>query len=151
MYTIQIKSLNVNSVQWNLWISQNLNCIWSHTQTKHFRCSLCTIEFKTNGNLKQHVEVVHDKIKDIECVFCQKEYLSVAHIQRHILRHVKEKPYFCTLCERSFATGTDLKMHMPVHTGERAYKCDICGKITLTRKVWKGLKYHFIGLEASFS
>uniref|UniRef100_A0A0K2V1Y9 C2H2-type domain-containing protein n=1 Tax=Lepeophtheirus salmonis TaxID=72036 RepID=A0A0K2V1Y9_LEPSM len=39
-----------------------------HEKIKKFQCSLCSNCFTLSGNLKKHIEVVHEKIKNSNLV-----------------------------------------------------------------------------------
>jgi len=73
-----------------------------------FECSVCKRKYKTNGNLKTHLEVVH-KIR----VFPDWEN--------------RKEPFECSVCKRKYKTKSNLKIHLEnVHKIRDHYKCSFC-------------------------
>ncbi|KAF2019407.1 hypothetical protein BU24DRAFT_406076 [Aaosphaeria arxii CBS 175.79] len=46
-----------------------------------------------------------------ECPHCNKTYLHLKHLKRHLLRHTGERPYQCNLCKDTFSRSDILKRH----------------------------------------
>lgn len=46
-------------------------------------CTLCPKTFSDNYKLRRHVEGVHQKLKNFECVPCQKKFYRKFHLDRH--------------------------------------------------------------------
>ncbi|KAH8729112.1 fungal-specific transcription factor domain-containing protein [Phaeosphaeriaceae sp. PMI808] len=46
-----------------------------------------------------------------ECPHCNKTYLHLKHLKRHLLRHTGERPYSCHLCKDTFSRSDILKRH----------------------------------------
>ncbi|KAF2748638.1 hypothetical protein M011DRAFT_525194 [Sporormia fimetaria CBS 119925] len=46
-----------------------------------------------------------------ECPHCNKTYLHLKHLKRHLLRHTGERPYSCSLCKDTFSRSDILKRH----------------------------------------
>ncbi|KAF2877489.1 hypothetical protein BDV95DRAFT_644746 [Massariosphaeria phaeospora] len=46
-----------------------------------------------------------------ECPHCNKTYLHLKHLKRHLLRHTGERPYQCQLCKDTFSRSDILKRH----------------------------------------
>ncbi|KAF1838258.1 hypothetical protein BDW02DRAFT_585942 [Decorospora gaudefroyi] len=46
-----------------------------------------------------------------ECPHCNKTYLHLKHLKRHLLRHTGERPYQCHLCKDTFSRSDILKRH----------------------------------------
>lgn len=90
------------------------------------------------------------------CIFCKKNF-SRKNLQRHILAHIKEKPFFCghgqkcfrgsdnlgihvrthnnrdkpyicPHCRHKFLQPGNLRRHLRIHTGEKPFKCNYCNK-----------------------
>ena len=65
------------------------------------QCNRCGKSFSRAGDLKKHVEFVHEGVK-------------------------KHK---CDPCNKAFSTAQTLKRHMSsLHKGLKEYECEICGK-----------------------
>lgn len=45
------------------------------------------------------------------CLHCQKTYLHLKHLKRHLLRHTGDRPYQCVLCKDTFSRSDILKRH----------------------------------------
>ena len=59
---------------------------------------------------------------------CSKSFISVNHLNRHMLANTVEKPYSCSLCSNSFTFTWHLKKHMLTDTGEKPNSCSVCSK-----------------------
>ena len=76
---------------------------------KSHKCDICEKAFPSQSNLKQHVSLVHNVVKNFTCDKCETCFSSQDYLNRHI--HI-------------------------VH-GERLikFKCDYCEKDTAARKI----------------
>lgn len=77
------------------------------------KCLKCDYKSAQLGNLKTHVKVVHDKIKDLKCPYC--EYVSAfAHlVENHISsKHLQRSDCICKLCDKAFSSSHYLMSHM---------------------------------------
>jgi len=45
------------------------------------------------------------------CPHCNKSYLHLKHLKRHLLRHTGDRPYQCVLCKDTFSRSDILKRH----------------------------------------
>ena len=52
-----------------------------------FGCKQCSYVGRHSGHVNQHVKMVHSKIKDLECNFC--DYIT--GVKQHLKRHMKRK------------------------------------------------------------
>ena len=107
---------------------QNLDI---HTKSKHLneklKCKLCEKDFTSPGNLLNHEENVHEKIKPFNCDKCQKSFRKGSVLKEHINRvHMKLKPYKCDICEKYFSTKTEVDDHKAKlhNTRKRCTFCD---------------------------
>ena len=66
-----------------------------------FQCTLCKYKTTQQGHLRNHVKMVHERIKDK-----------------------------CEKCEKEFADRSNLKKHMRVAHEKVRYKCNQCGRRT---------------------
>ncbi|XP_021330473.2 uncharacterized protein isoform X1 [Danio rerio] len=81
----------------------------------------------TTGVNFNHIKVEAQRLK-YRCVFCDRPFRYISHLQRHMRKHSGEKPYICAVCGRRFAQKTYLTTHKRTHSGERPYACIDCGK-----------------------
>ena len=101
-----------------------------HENLKSFKCSLCSISFRYQGELNDHTITVHESRK-YTCDLCAKSFnrRDVLYKHRRSL-HLKIKTlnFECDICENRFKDRDTLQGHMKkVHLYSR-YKCDICKK-----------------------
>jgi hypothetical protein len=85
-------------------------------------------ESKYNGDLKQHIKSIHDKIKDNKCSKCDFCCSSAGSLRRHIKQvHDKIKNNKCSKCDFCFSNIGDLKQHIKrVHEKIKDIKCSKC-------------------------
>lgn len=101
-----------------------------HKKFRLRRCGICKLEFNSLKELNIHKRTAKHQYKKkcYICSYCNKEFSTSDHLNRHIRSHTKEKPYCCDFCGMCFAVVQNLRRHEKLHTGERPYKCDVCGK-----------------------
>jgi KRAB domain-containing zinc finger protein len=84
-----------------------------HNKIKDFKCTLCEFKCSLNSHLKIHIKQVHDKIKDFECQECEFKFSTNSHLKQHIKQvHDKIKDFECQECEFKFSTKGNLKQHI---------------------------------------
>ncbi|CAD7093403.1 unnamed protein product [Hermetia illucens] len=98
-----------------------------HSEVRGFDCEECGKAFKNRPSLKQHVRLVHLKIKKYFCEFCRKKFTLPEELKSHKLIHRDEKPFKCEVCGKCFRRKNGHVAHMRVHNGD-IYTCEICGK-----------------------
>ena len=55
-----------------------------HERIKNHQCQICEIKFGTLGNLKSHVKTVHDGIKNHQCQICDQKFGESQNLKRHV-------------------------------------------------------------------
>ena len=107
---------------------------------KKIKCKFC--EFcGPSGDLKRHLEQVHEKKKQFRCEICSKDFFRKQHMRDHIAAvHEGKKPFKCENCGTNFAKAFQLKSHIvSVHEGRKPYSCDTCNDKFSSKH---GLQYH---------
>ena len=106
-----------------------------------FPCTLCKYKATQQGHLKNHVKMVHERIKD-KCEECDKEFADRSNLKKHI-RVIHEKfRYKCDQCEKEFKQKQALSSHVRTfHEGkkDKNYECEHCGE---KYKLMQNLKQH---------
>jgi len=69
---------------------------------------------------------LHTGEKPYCCKFCQRRFVQVANLRRHVRVHTGERPYLCRHCNNRFSDSNQLKAHVMVHNGEKPYECENC-------------------------
>jgi len=116
------------------------------------RCTICK---KKVSNLKSHIKLVHDKIKDYQCPECEKNFQTRSHLKKHVslihlglreecpecgkkvkdvkshikFSHEKVANFPCEECGKKFVTTTILKNHISSMHLKETIKCPQCSKI----------------------
>ncbi|CAL8114633.1 unnamed protein product [Orchesella dallaii] len=118
--------------------------IHNSSRPKPYVCTICKKYFPVNQELKQHAQVVHQKIKKYSCVFCEKQFGYVWNLNRHIIWHVGEKHFWCKTCDIELSTTEALQSHKRLHTKQNLFKCRQCSKAYTTLE---NLKAHRLNHE----
>jgi KRAB domain-containing zinc finger protein len=53
----------------------------------------------------------HDQSKAFKCNKCTKSFGTNAHLKRHQFVHTDEKPFKCSNCGKSYKVKSDLRQH----------------------------------------
>ncbi|KAF0761637.1 Uncharacterized protein FWK35_00006312 [Aphis craccivora] len=116
-----------------------------------FQCYYCSAKFDEFVHLKEHSVARHrDLNKKTECNQCNKIFLTVSDLQRHVkqthptkkdrdlsestsLRPSKRSPYTCHLCDKTFSRFCDLLDHDEIQHDDlpKKYRCGVCSKMFL--------------------
>jgi hypothetical protein len=68
-----------------------------------------------------HVKVVHDKIKDLKCDYCDAMFGSPNTRRQHMIsKHLKIKAHACPVCDRKFAARHAMVSHAKIVHGVNA-------------------------------
>ncbi|CAH1782131.1 unnamed protein product, partial [Owenia fusiformis] len=76
-------------------------------------------------------ETLNKSIESFRCEICGKCYSIKNDLDKHALKHTRERPFHCHVCEKSFTSSLLLKRHiLNLHSdsGEKPFKCKNCSK-----------------------
>ena len=106
-------------------------------------CYVCGKTFSESGNLKKHINSVHNGQKDYKCDVCGKLYSSSTTLKYHKIEVHEKLKYKCDFknCEMSFDNVNELYNHKEkVHEGDQKnFSCKLCDK---AYNMKRQLKYH---------
>ena len=94
-----------------------------------YHCMNCTKYFSEKKALEVHEYVYHNIDcggKNIQCPYCQKNFLSKNGLEEHMYNHVGTRPFSCDLCNVSFNHRKSLRRHMETHQDMRRFQCPKC-------------------------
>ena len=78
-----------------------------------YKCEICRTCFKLKGNLKKHVDAVHENKKPFKCGICDYSSSHKGHMTAHIKSvHEGNKPFICEICDKGFAQKDNMKNHV---------------------------------------
>lgn len=69
---------------------------------------------------------LHTGEKPYHCSHCDRQFVQVANLRRHLRVHTGERPYACELCSAKFSDSNQLKAHLLIHKNEKPFKCEHC-------------------------
>ena len=98
-----------------------------HEKVREYNCDKCGKSFLQKGNLKLHIQRVHENIR-YNCDKCGKSFTRKDHLNIHIQSVHENVRYKCEKCEKTFPEKTNLKKHIQSTHDKVQYKCDKCEK-----------------------
>ena len=104
---------------------------------KNWKCEKCPKKFGEPGQLKKHLQVVHEGQQNFQCQECDYGCGTLTNLKYHVaLIHEgvepglkKEPPNLdCDACGKKFTHPSNLRTHIKtIHEGEKNHQCNICG------------------------
>ncbi|XP_050310353.1 zinc finger protein 2-like isoform X2 [Anthonomus grandis grandis] len=103
-----------------------------HLNLRNYCCETCGMRFNDLGPLKTHIKLKHIGTREFICSVCGLDFPLKATLDKHILRHNKNRPapYNCTECSMRFQDKCSMLRHKRVkHSGQFVRPmCHHCGK-----------------------
>ena len=102
-----------------------------HSGLKYLECDQCTMLFRREQHLKDHVAYMHGTGKEsFTCDLCPRNFKCPNHLRIHKFSH---ELYYCTDCRIEILTRNKYNNHMK-RMHDAGFNCDICGKHIMTQK-----------------
>lgn len=110
---------------------------------KMYKCTHCCQDFNDRGNLKRHIQTVHEKRRAFSCEKCGKGFTTNQNLRTHIQTiHLRRTPYNCSICYQTFTQLSGLNRHLEkIHKARKSTRTEQC---TTCRKLFTkaGLGIH---------
>lgn len=122
----------VHCDKWFFWEASWQKHQMTHSDKKHFKCTLCDRGFNEKTCLESHLVNHSFGNKPYKCNHCDRVYNSTSNLKNHTKTHGRknlENLYKCSWCDKcSYWQYTLRRRERQVHDGQYSYKCAECGK-----------------------
>ncbi|CAH2083761.1 unnamed protein product [Euphydryas editha] len=103
------------------------------TDVHKYKCTMCEKGYRSQAELRDHVNYQHMGRTRHKCPICDKALASPRCITRHVRRahhgvKENEKDKICQTCGKAFREKKSLREHELIHSGERPLSCELCGR-----------------------
>ena len=107
--------------------------------TNDKKCDICEKVFTHEYVKRNHIEIVHKRIKSLKCKICDKPFGCKSSLTQHCSSvHQLEEKHKCDICEQTFSLKSKHTHHMKINHSERrnaGYNiCSQCGKSLSTKR-----------------
>lgn len=90
-------------------------------------CDLCGRVFVRFSTLRNHIENVHMKIRNVSCSICQRQFYNKVHLDAHVKTKHQKPQHECSYCDKNFTSNYALNLHIEsIHLKRGAVKCPQC-------------------------
>lgn len=97
-----------------------------HEKDRNHLCHICGASFYLETHLTTHkyTHLSESEKGKVTCAKCNKKFMFLYQLKRHMNIHTQEKAYKCLDCKASFMNAAALKSHLKSHA--KVHKCDQC-------------------------
>lgn len=80
-------------------------------ENENLYCKECGKFLPSKNNARSHIEMVHLKIKNYNCMTCSKGFYMRKDFEDHVRVHTNDTPFSCMQCNKKFRTSSLLAEH----------------------------------------
>lgn len=91
--------------------SRTASILMKHTNSEHFKCKECEEVYKTEQQLKLHIENIHITTPKPKCADCNITFPNSIGFDVHMQKK-HQKRFQCHICKDTFSIKNQLKNHM---------------------------------------
>ncbi|CAB3372875.1 Hypothetical predicted protein [Cloeon dipterum] len=102
----------------------------THTDERPYPCSECSLAFKSNSSMRNHMRSKHSDERTYLCTYCPKAFKTRAALVAHIGSH--EQLFKCDDCGRTFPTRHAAICHirkLHLDKNRELFQCVICNVV----------------------
>ncbi|XP_063383310.1 zinc finger protein 84-like [Cydia fagiglandana] len=102
-----------------------------------YKCDHCSYTSPSRRNWKNHIRIMHMKIKPYKCGQCDYETRDKIRFGTHVKKHTGEPiqlHYKCSQCKYATNHKHHMLGHQRTHSGEKPFKCGHCSYATAYRR-----------------
>ena len=93
-----------------------------------YGCMICDKKFMCMRKLRRHM-LVHTSERCFVCEVCGKSFKSKGNMRQHLQTHnSKRSVFYCHICRKSLLSSSGFRNHAVVHTRKRSFSCNVCDK-----------------------
>lgn len=110
-----------------------------HKRIKDFGCIECSKQFGEKGQMLNHIEKVHQNVRRYQCDQCFKNYKGKPDLENHLLKwHPIQTIDKCKKESDTNLQNFKMSPDFPIQDGSSALECKICFEILSGKKSLKG-------------